>query len=51
MLCKDISATDDLCEARRGKRSILVVCEHFGDRRFVLNLPIRTLPNRKIVND
>ena len=33
-----------LCVVRRQKRSIVGLCEHFGDHNKVLNLPIRTIP-------
>ena len=32
-----------LCEARRQNRSIVSLCEEFGDRRAVQNLPIGTI--------
>ena len=38
-----------LCVARRQIRSIVSLCEEFGDRRKVQNLPIRTIFERKDV--
>ena len=32
-----------MCEARRRKRSIVSLCEHFGDRSFVQKELIRTI--------
>ena len=36
-------AEEILCEARRQIRSIVSLCEEFGDRRFVQNLPARMI--------
>ena len=39
-----------LCKARRQKRSIVSLCEHFGDRRLVQKELIRAFHTSKIVN-
>ena len=40
-----------LCDARQQIRSIVSLCEELAIRQLVQNLPIRTIPIVKIVND
>ena len=40
-----------LCDARRQKRSIVDLCEHFGDRRARAKFTNQNFLPKKIVND